>query len=102
MRKLLLAVAVAVVCHQTAAAYWPRTDVTREKAQREKLPLAITGKAVGSGHAPGKIRGHPDGSFRTFVSGDDYVADKDGLQLQVPVATPAVRLPLNGNPGGER
>jgi hypothetical protein len=89
MRNQLLAVAAVVVCHQTAAAYWPTTDVTREKAEREKLPLVVAITPLGDGTLQTKYEVALTGPFAHLRAAEVLAADGDKLLLQVPIPLPA-------------
>lgn len=92
MRSLLVAVTVVLAFHQTAAAYWPTTDVTREKAKREKLPLAVSVTALGDGTLQVKYEVVVTGPFVHLRAAEILAADGDELLLQVPVPVPAASL----------
>jgi len=86
MRNRLLAVAIAVVCHQTATAFWPTTDVTREMAKREKLPLAISVIPLGDGTLGVKYEVILTGPFAHLQNAEVVATDGDKLLLQVPIS----------------
>ena len=88
MRTLLLAVAAIVVCHQTAAAYWPTTGVTRGKAEREKLPLVVAVTPLGDGTLQVKYQVTLTGPFAHLRSAEVLAADGDEVFVeQVSTAT---------------
>jgi hypothetical protein len=86
MRNLMFAVAVVVVCHQTAAAYWPTTDITREKAKRDKLPLTVAVTALGDGTLEVKYEVILTGEFAHLQAAEVVAADGDKMLLRVPVS----------------
>src|SRR5437016_8723046 len=89
MKNLLLAVAALIIWHPTAMAFWPTTAVTREKAEREKLPLSVAVLAQGNGTVEVKYEITLTGPFAHLRYAEILVADGDRVVFRVPVA-PAV------------
>jgi hypothetical protein len=89
MRSLLFAVAVMMVCHQTAAAYWPTTGVTRGTAERDRLPLAVAVHSLGDGTVRVEYEVTRAGPFAHLRAAEVLAADGDKLLLQAPIPVPA-------------
>jgi hypothetical protein len=102
MGKLLLAITATLALHQTAAAIWPTIPVTREKAEREKLPVTITVTPLGNGTLTVNYEIILTGPLAYLSTAQIVATDGNDLLFQVPIATPSVRLPMNGKPVGKR
>jgi hypothetical protein len=89
MRHLLLAVAALMIWQPVALAYWPTTEVTREKAEEEKLPLSVAVHPLGDGTAEVKYEITLTGPFAHLRYAEVLVWDGDQVALRFPVA-PAV------------
>jgi hypothetical protein len=86
MKQSVLAVVVLVAWHSTARAYWPTTEVTRQKAQREKLPLSVSVLPLGDSTVEVKYQVTLTGPFAHLQSAEILVSDGDRTALRFPVA----------------
>src|SRR5437016_7440351 len=89
MKNLLLAVAALIIWHPAAMALWPTTAVTREKAEREKLPLSVAVLPLADGTVEVKYEVTLTGPFAHLRYAEILVSDGDQVALRIPVA-PAV------------
>jgi hypothetical protein len=89
MKSLLLAVTALLIWHTTAMAYWPTTPVTREKAEREKLPVSVAVRPLGDGTVQVEYEVTLTGPFAHLQYAEILVSDGDQAALRFPVA-PAV------------
>jgi hypothetical protein len=94
MKNLLLAAAAVLVWHAAAVAYWPTTAVTRETAEREKLPLSVAVLPLGDGTVQVTYEVARTGPFAHLRAAEVLAADGDKFLLQVPIPVPAA------GPGG--
>jgi hypothetical protein len=86
MKNMLLAIAVLVIWQVTAMAYWPNTAVTRETAEREKLPLSVVVLPLGDGVVKVSYEVTLTGPFAHLQAAEVVVRNGDQAVLRFPVA----------------
>jgi hypothetical protein len=77
MKHLLLGVAALLIWQPTARAYWPTSAVTREYAEREKLPLSVAILPLGDGTVEVKYEVILTGAFAHLRHAEILVLDGD-------------------------